>query len=1648
MAFEPLSAKHIAEATAAGLDPNLFHYNTDTQLPEPIAQSQPSGMNGAVAAFLEPLARTPGDVSSGFNRGVSDIAGMLPEPLQRALLTSQLPGMAIGAMTRRGLQPTVDELASVPRQGGMIEGGAGIAGNVLASVAPLLAGPAGVPLMAELAATKRYGNIRDQGGGIIPASLGAGVDAVASALPLGALKGLSTGGAALKAGGIGAATGAGSQVAQNVIAKGSYNTETPLLEGVGGATALGGAFGAGGGALVSRMSRIKPAEPLLNMAGSDNVSAASAKAPDANTPPQMQQFPNDASALRRELKAGIEDPAARAQAIAQLREIGGYSEEAVTQLLPYGQRVGNPALWFDAITKAPDQVLAVGDPVAKAFAKAVKNGFALSQDEVARVLNARDPITALEQLKTSRGAEVALGKRANEVAAAKEQAQMDLDNRTQQAAAKLAAERDAAAATAVAERQKAEATIEQGTEKLRQQMAADADKQSAIMAQARKDHEALIAKNNEKLNQQLAAERDAIEALKVQARDAGVDIPEMLKTSGEMSAYMKERLRLLSELNNPPEAPAGAVPVETVQALQKSAETGVTVPETPATVAAQSALTANPNSSKAATLVTKGEVKPPVQAPLVEAPVAEGTLIVNPNKVDPAVAVEAANAGKVGKVLGMSQEAKPTGGDTSVTARTSDGTVVQDEVVTKEQVPTAVEAAKKLTPDVIVEVKPFEEVINERVGARPKRTSSIGEAEPTPPAMDPAAAEAAQLQKFEEYMAQRRKAKGSSIAPPKEEVVPVVETTVSPKAEPTPVKRAKKSSIKEAPVEPLTDGERGELGVLESADETGMLNEKQSKRLAELQAKRAQSEKTGEPATSGGSSVDKSAGKGGIGSGFKLNPRKQGEAGFVNVPGADEVADRVARTLRATRNLIASPVARLQQLPGKYAKYAANKLQQLPEAREKYNYEAQDILYRGVKGIPAKDIEVAGQYRADMDRDGISPIQLTPNQQRAVDAMNTLAFHTRAIQNTEGPYIREGSAYRPGEYREYYQPQTLKDDIWKKLKSGDKATKDKLISHLVNEEGYTINEAESVYQKMSDEKPTILDDSVDFGPLRRPEGVRYPREWLTNPVESWLTYLNKWSADMAMSKAIEQDPVMANLRGNLEDSRGGMHPDNISVRDEPEVAQIVQRGLKSFAASISPRLDIVDKATSLATGGMVQHGSAIPDVLMSLPSTWAQTDIVNTAKALAKTLTPGSFEEARGKGYIPSFNRSNPELGTQYATSRIMDIPLRMLDKYRTATGLHAAQDFTRLMGSFAGELSAKDALANKNTKFFDRLDIKDPFTRPADEVVAEAANRVQKNVTSSYDIRDIPEWLTTGSGNQGARAILGLSRFAIGQTNRQLAYMGRALRQGDISPMLKMATGGLLTAAAANEIKERLFKKKPSDMTWSEWMNLDQPEPLRYAVNQAAAANLGGFITQVTAQMANYGTGVKAYGPRSQAGQLLDSMGEHLGWLMEKIDDGGLEGKDVPKLLNSFARDVMQDYRLLTEGNTPDNNRREVGMYNRIEKGERGKAVAQRANPIGANAKWRDLDTVDEVLDNSSEIFMRALEGKPVPATPNAFEEPGFYDFLGKMKGPDEADKAYQRDKDKQLGVNRFKNKIESIANRVRPKELKYDKQGKLIVR
>lgn len=166
-----------------------------------------------------------------------------------------------------------------------------------------------------------------------------------------------------------------------------------------------------------------------------------------------------------------------------------------------------------------------------------------------------------------------------------------------------------------------------------------------------------------------------------------------------------------------PEVPGGA------PGTTRGARVVPTVPESPATLEAQVKLTADAQSSKAATHVTPGEAMPTVPDGLVtvELPENKGTLIVNPAKAEPVEVAKAAMEEAHGKYLGMGSESKPSGGKGAegkggevLQTKDAAGAVVQDEVVTPETLPAAKAAAAQLAPNGASEVKPAEQVLAER----------------------------------------------------------------------------------------------------------------------------------------------------------------------------------------------------------------------------------------------------------------------------------------------------------------------------------------------------------------------------------------------------------------------------------------------------------------------------------------------------------------------------------------------------------------------------------------------------------------------------------------------------------------------------------------------------------------------------------------------------------------------------------------------------------------------------------------------------------------------------------------------------------------------------------------------------------------------
>ena len=148
------------------------------------------------------------------------------------------------------------------------------------------------------------------------------------------------------------------------------------------------------------------------------------------------------------------------------------------------------------------------------------------------------------------------------------------------------------------------------------------------------------------------------------------------------------------------------------------------IPESPAALAEQVRLTADPQSTKAATLVTQGEAMPDVPENLATVRTKHGTVVFNPEKIGPdEVAAAAAGDRFDGTILGMADDGTaPTEGTHVVTTSTPAAKNVVTEIVPDAApgVPdpaaaqVAADAQAAAVPGGTTEVKPAIEVAKER----------------------------------------------------------------------------------------------------------------------------------------------------------------------------------------------------------------------------------------------------------------------------------------------------------------------------------------------------------------------------------------------------------------------------------------------------------------------------------------------------------------------------------------------------------------------------------------------------------------------------------------------------------------------------------------------------------------------------------------------------------------------------------------------------------------------------------------------------------------------------------------------------------------------------------------------------------------------
>lgn len=215
--------------------------------------------------------------------------------------------------------------------------------------------------------------------------------------------------------------------------------------------------------------------------------------------------------------------------------------------------------------------------------------------------------------------------------------------------------------------------------------------------------------------QRLPATAEAVQGMQRDAGAAGV-IDEPAPLTMEDVEGIEGVEEAVAKANAPKE---GATAIPPLPKATPGDAKGVPAPEGPAAILEQIRLTLDPESSKAATLITNGTEVPDFDDTGLEAvKTKHGWVFFNPDKIDPEQIAEAAAGDEFdGTKLGMADTGeKPIESAIAVTTSTPDARNVVTELVepTDEAIKAATEAQQAAVPGGTTEVKPAAQIVAER----------------------------------------------------------------------------------------------------------------------------------------------------------------------------------------------------------------------------------------------------------------------------------------------------------------------------------------------------------------------------------------------------------------------------------------------------------------------------------------------------------------------------------------------------------------------------------------------------------------------------------------------------------------------------------------------------------------------------------------------------------------------------------------------------------------------------------------------------------------------------------------------------------------------------------------------------------------------
>jgi len=770
------------------------------------------------------------------------------------------------------------------------------------------------------------------------------------------------------------------------------------------------------------------------------------------------------------------------------------------------------------------------------------------------------------------------------------------------------------------------------------------------------------------------------------------------------------------------------------------------------------------------------------------------------------------------------------------------------------------------------------------------------------------------------------------------------------------------------------------------------------------------------------------------------------DLGLLSRPILGAVGKVLAAPLDLVREVIGKPLSEQMLTLGAEGSYI-DQLDRVvrPKALALTNKFLNELLL-AYKGLSSGEELRIDRYINEIDAYGASPIELTSKEKIAVDLVRAMYENVRVEQlNQGGPGILDNNTYREAGFSPEKIPSKMSQKVRRILTERPTNDPERLsleadwIDHYQRKFPDMLpDEALAELNKYLASTRQIITTSntPEFNAMRRAEGIGFPLSFRAPLKSTMMWYATRSGLDLAWYKLVQQDPIARRILGEPDTGWGMENPDvPVTWEDGTPVSPYGNHPLIeayknewNIARQVHP--DAWEKLNGIALSHLLGIKSLIRDVgstMVILPGEYGITSTLkNAIPAIINAFGPRAYQ-AGAVRRIAGWNFNTPEDFEGAAT--------RYRNAVQQLTGRAAVEVGTRKFLFEMGVLMARDKSLKDPGEFRAWLQeaIGDRWkTMTGEEIENAIGNLLVENVQGGYTTTGLAPWLLRGfhgsKGKQFLNATFSLARWPIERMNHFYNNVMVPAKKGDVLPLLRSATLGLLGAEGINLLYQWLFNDKPKEMTIEEWVNaggLTGSVPNRetaYAIaaklQQLSAAgtfsDLAGAAVQATQGEVprNY-----SYPLAIPVQNVLMRMFQALQAAPERSNKIEL----IQEVLIKMFMDNTQTARKLWEIDKEDFGKREERIWRRVTGQEQPEYV--RSNPFTPAAKLRQAKTMHEMKSLLPDLAAgnRGINISTALRTPSMRYKEDFYPFIRRMQGPEAEQARLQADlKEQELNMQR----------------------------